>query len=121
MIRSVKKLFLIFLLVVLPFQVSWAAAAVYCQHENEVSTSHPGHHEHQHAQDHDDADQANDKAKGKVHADCAPCHGTAVGLLSASGTLEHFVFSTITIPASPDSYTSILPLRPERPKWPLAV
>jgi hypothetical protein len=37
----------IFLLIVLPLQISWAVAATYCQHET-GSTKHFGHHDHKH-------------------------------------------------------------------------
>jgi len=37
------------LLLVLPFQMIWAAAAPYCAHETNTSASkHFGHHEHRH-------------------------------------------------------------------------
>ena len=36
-----------FLLIVLPLQISWAVAATYCQHET-GSTQHFGHHDHKH-------------------------------------------------------------------------
>lgn len=38
---------LLFLVMLLPLQFVWAAAAPYCQHEQAV-TQHIGHHEHKH-------------------------------------------------------------------------
>jgi hypothetical protein len=39
----------ILLLFLLPFQLSWAASAAYCQHERDAQGGHWGHHEHQDA------------------------------------------------------------------------
>jgi hypothetical protein len=70
-IYIVKKLILIFLLALLPFQFSWAAAAAYCEHEQEP-VSHFGHHGHQHQASQDEADQQD--SPFKVHPDCGYCH-----------------------------------------------
>jgi hypothetical protein len=69
----------ILLLVLLPLQFTWAAAAGYCQHEKAVKAWHIGHHEHQHQ---DEAGQAHAKVKtsdGALGAkladtDCNVCH-----------------------------------------------
>jgi hypothetical protein len=75
----------LFLLLVLPLQLSWAVAAVYCQHEAVAQVAgHLGHHEHQHAQADEVAGDvakqhvpeqkdAGDKAQC-VDDDCAYCH-----------------------------------------------
>jgi DUF2946 family protein len=71
----------IFLLLVLPLQFTWAAAATYCQHEDAATRGgHFGHHQHQHkgsavkavhAQDHKSPDG---HAKLVVDDDCGYCH-----------------------------------------------
>ena len=71
MIRTVKKLLLIFLLLALPFQYSWAAAAAYCQHE-EAHASHFGHHSHHHVAQAETADEQGKLAK--FDNDCGYCH-----------------------------------------------
>lgn len=74
-----KKLLLIFLLAILPLQVSWAAVAVYCQHEEEVTSQHFGHHEHEH-----ELVQADEEPKEgaiELHADCVTCHGLSAAML----------------------------------------
>lgn len=38
----------VFLLFLLPLQLSWAVAATYCAHEAVPAVSHVGHHEHRH-------------------------------------------------------------------------
>jgi hypothetical protein len=69
----VSRLLAIALLVFLPFQSIWAAAAPYCGHEPATAASgHFGHHEHAHvgaAQPIDDADRA-----PMADTDCAACH-----------------------------------------------
>jgi carbon starvation protein CstA len=116
MIQSVKKLILIFLLMLLPLQFSWAAAAVYCQHEQEQTTHHFGHHSHQHEAKADPSDDNADHS-AKVHDDCGYCH------LSCQAS---FVMASFDI-AAPDgwtylelypiSYSSHLPDGPKRPDW----
>jgi hypothetical protein len=40
-----RRWLLVFLLILLPFQLSWAASAAYCQHERDTQPEHWGHHE----------------------------------------------------------------------------
>ncbi|MCR6476964.1 hypothetical protein NU688_12455 [Variovorax sp. ZS18.2.2] len=40
-----RRWLLIFLLFLLPFQLSWAASAAYCQHERDTQPEHWGHHQ----------------------------------------------------------------------------
>ena len=48
--RPMRRWLFIFLLLVLPFQMVWAAAAPYCAHEvNPSAKKHFGHHEHKHS------------------------------------------------------------------------
>ena len=70
----------IFLLLLLPFQFSWAASAAYCQHERDVQPSHWGHHEHESGNSAGDLRTADDAQKSPgtqpnaVLGDCAVCH-----------------------------------------------
>jgi flagellar capping protein FliD len=45
-----RRFLLIFLVVMMPLQLSWAAVSSYCQHESGTASKHFGHHEHQHQQ-----------------------------------------------------------------------
>ncbi|WP_367875543.1 cation efflux protein, CzcI family [Ralstonia pickettii] len=66
-----RRLCLIFLLVILPVQFSWSAAAVYCQHEEpQAANWHFGHHQHHHQSD---AKAEHDK-KTVIDTDCGICH-----------------------------------------------
>jgi hypothetical protein len=70
-----RRLFAILLLAVLPFQLAWASAAAYCEHEaGAVAVSHFGHHMHSHSVSSDDSDL---KLKLKVHHDCSVCNAVA--------------------------------------------
>lgn len=120
MIPHMKKLLLIFLLAILPLQFSWAAAAVYCQHENEVNTQHIGHHEHQHKTSHAD-DESKDSSKIKLHADCVSCHGSTASFAILSTDAQLHAPSAHVIAADAYMLNSTHLSRPERPKWSLAV
>ncbi len=75
----------VLLLVLLPLQFVWAAAAPYCQHEESAEARHIGHHEHEHQSAADaqkatkSSDSLDDKAFAKwtVDDDCAYCHLSA--------------------------------------------
>jgi hypothetical protein len=79
-----RRFILIFLMVLLPVQWSWAAAASVCAHEKD--TSHFGHHEHEHAaapQVSAEPDEGDIKAPS-VHLDCQVCHGIGAACVTAS-------------------------------------
>lgn len=120
MIGPVKKLLLIFMLVLLPLQFSWAAVAVYCQHEQEAST-HFGHHSHKHEADASaQTDDSGTEGKlAKVDGDCAVCHFSAQPSFPNS-------LRTVTPPqVAPHAiqlqtdYSSHIPEGPQKPDWKL--
>lgn len=110
----VKKLLLIFLMLLLPVQYTWSAAAVYCQHEQNAP-SHLGHHAHQHKAT---ANEAKEPGKVKMaDADCAYCH------LFSHAFFVPFDTPPIATPAPRHAalpapgYSSVIPGRPPRPNW----
>lgn len=108
-----KRFLLIFLLIVLPLQYSWAAAAAYCQHENEPTT-HFGHHSHQHQAQ--QADEPDDKDKtAQVHHDCGVCQ--FAGQASFLTSLPEVAVVPDVFTATPlfVSYTSHIAEGPKRP------
>lgn len=111
--RPVRRFFLIFLLLVLPFQFAWSAAVPYCQHEQQPARSwHLGHHEHQH-----EAKKKQD-AKTLVDADCDYCHvaSTPLASIAQSGmTLHERV--PMSMPSIDRKIRSHVPEAPERPNW----
>lgn len=107
------------LLFVVPFQLVWGAAAVYCAHETMAGTAeHFGHHEHRHQAGDAVAsavDDGNGSGSGGYDADCAICHlGTSVSLLPS-------VIAIAAVPrgavhrAHRPSYRSHVPAGLERP------
>lgn len=87
-----KRWLLILLMWVLPLQLSFAAVAPYCAHEEGAAAQHFGHHSHKH-QDADGHDQHKGKLPG-ADPDCDYCHhagGAALPMLSPA------VLSTLPI------------------------
>ncbi|MET3133552.1 cytochrome c553 [Oxalobacteraceae bacterium GrIS 1.11] len=114
-----KKFFLILLMIVLPLQMSWAAASAYCQHEEGQSARHLGHHSHQHqAKAEAKAEQPPAKqAGGQVHSDCHFCHAMGVAALPAISGLATLSPGSLAIAAAPSFYSSHIPDGPKRPNW----
>ena len=109
-----KKLLLILLLIAIPFQFSWAAAAVYCQHE-QAPSGHFGHHSHQHqaGADKDDAS----KPLKKYHGDCEYCHlFSHASFISSVAEQPRDTAQDHLLPTARD-YLSHIPAPPKRPNW----
>ena len=106
-----KRLLLTFLLLILPFQISWAVVAPYCQHEKAPSVQHFGHHEHEHQPSQD----VDGEGVAEVHSDCGFCHLSMSSMLLQ---LAQMVPSpnTAFIESPPVVYRSYISNGPERPK-----
>lgn len=125
-----RFLILILLMIAIPFQFSWAAAAVYCQHEQ--GGSHFGHHGHQHqspagggdqaraqADKHADkqADKKADSKPAKAHSDCESCHlFSHASVLPAAPPQPHAGAHGHPLPAAA-GFLSHIPAPPKRPDW----
>jgi len=69
-VSHVARFLIILLLLVVPLQMSYAAAAGYCSHDDQAaSTSHFGHHLHKHAQPSGD----DSLPQGAADLDCGLC------------------------------------------------
>jgi len=120
-LQPVRGVVLVFLLVVLPFQFAWGAAAAFCGHETAAGAGHFGHHSHQHpAKAMAESDSGSSVKKASVPAedpDCGVCHLSCVQPPSSQDTSivvilpAALVLPTI-LPATPGR-----PGRIERPKW----
>lgn len=117
-ICPVRHWLIVLLLVVVPLQLAWAGAAVYCGHESAVAgAKHLGHHEHAHQPSDGGASVPVDDAdmSSAFHADCETCH------LGASVTLTIAPLDAAILPnagllgASLPRYLSHIPAGPERP------
>lgn len=109
-----RRLFIIFMLLIFPLQVSWAAASAYCAHEPSPTVSHPGHHQHV---DNDNDHAGHEHSQYGLDQDCGDCHFTSVGITTTtSGDIAPppTAYAHATDPAR---FGALRPTRPERPKW----
>ncbi len=109
---------LLLLLVLLPLQLSWAAAASYCRHEAQApGAAHWGHHQHR-----THAAQPQDDAPGgqlQVDVDCAPCHAaSAVALVAQSAAGAPCGAPSRQPAAAEPARASHVCDPPDRPNWP---
>lgn len=113
---GMKKLLLIVLLVLVPFQISWAMAGDYCQHENGPVAAHFGHHAHHHQSKADQPDSKNTAKLNKMHSDCGSCHTSLLALLLELDGSPSLSLSLAKLPQlPPDLYTSHIPDGPHEP------
>lgn len=125
----------VFLLFLLPLQLSWAVAATYCAHEAEPAASHVGHHAHRHeasieasidaspagkidAAGHaEKAGKAADKAASCVDDDCGFCHLGHSQPVASTPIVLPSVAGPLVEASVPDVWSSRGPDRRERPNW----
>ena len=81
-----RRFFALFLLLLLPLQFAFAAAASYCALEMVKVASHFGHHEHPDAPAPEPADDGGDKVKlhdcGICHLSCGQVHSSVASVLA---------------------------------------
>ena len=80
-----RRALVIVMMLLLPLQSVWAAAASVCGHET-GRASHFGHHEHAH-QDVGDVQRDGDASGAQPvggHADCGVCHGIGTAVFGAA-------------------------------------
>lgn len=82
----VRRVLVILMLSLLPFQLVWGAAASYCQHEQGAGVGHFGHHAHKHQGNGLKAPGESTPGKksiaGDDDPDCASCHMGCVSPLT---------------------------------------
>lgn len=124
---SMRRWLLIFLLALLPLQLSWAAASAYCQHERDTQPEHWGHHENEgrgtdRSHSGEGAQKNSSTQPNAVVGDCAVCH---------AGWAQHADASTASAPApartaqalrvaAQERFASHIADVPVRPDWSLA-
>ena len=118
-----RRLLALFVLALLPLQFSWAAVAVYCEHETQ-GAGHFGHHEHQHEADavahadpSPDTDAAGDKAPGAMDLDCGHCHGQCSVMLTLPVEPPELLSTAPPSATANEAGGAHAPTRPERPQW----
>lgn len=110
-----RRLVLIFMMCLLPFQWSWAAVGEYCQHEsNAKAAQHFGHHVHVHK-----TDGKHDPGKKLFDGDCSFCHaGTPVTLAAGEPHVPVVAMRQTLVSPRPQVLTSAHARAPDRPQWP---
>ncbi|KQU88699.1 hypothetical protein ASC78_23625 [Variovorax sp. Root318D1] len=123
-----RRWLLIFLLLLLPFQFSWAASAAYCQHERDVQPGHWGHHEHEPSSSASDSRMTDDAQKSPgtqpnaVLGDCAVCHlGHAQHLPTMADRVQAPPMAQPLRATRADHFISHISEVPVPPAWPLAL
>lgn len=113
-----RRYLILFLLVLMPLQLSWAAAGAYCEHETGEQAQHFGHHVHQHAPSAKTSDTDNGKIEKQngSHPDCGACHAGAVALIDGAPAPGFVEWSSAEFTHS-DPVSSSLNSPPERPQW----
>ena len=116
-VSHMRKWLAILLLVFMPLQLSWAAAASYCQHESGTAAKHFGHHDHQHKTA-DGKDASSDPAKTTGgDPDCASCHAGCSSALPRAVTISALADSSLGAADYWARLTSPPFERLERPQW----
>ena len=110
-----KRLALVFLMLLLSLQSAWAAAGAYCQHEQDAAVQHFGHHAHQH-QAADKSDAGGGPAS-TFHGDCPSCHLGGVGAVTSVLDVPSPAPASPAVASENDFLLSVFLEGPERPKW----
>lgn len=113
--RNMKRLFLIFLLAMLPLQLSWGAVTVYCQHEQGKAAQHLGHHVHKHHPS--SADKQEKGGKFKADGDCGYCHLTCLKLACTNQIVLVPTALPPHVAYEESAFHSFIPQGPPRPNW----
>ncbi|MCL5059785.1 MAG: hypothetical protein M1449_04285 [Candidatus Thermoplasmatota archaeon] len=103
------------MLCLLPLQISWAAGADYCGHDQSHAAQHFGHHDDPHEAPPSPPDDGKQPEQSNPVHD--HCHLSGfLGVLSAF-TLTACHVSQSALHREERFYRSLAPDQPERPKW----
>lgn len=107
-------------------QSTWAVAAQYCQHEENPKVEHIGHHTHKHDSKIDDNShtvnqKSSDTANLNIDSDCPYCHLFSIKSITSTLPLLEPKIGPALVVDIHYSCLEIIPIRPERPNWSLAV
>ena len=116
---------LLVLMVLLPAQFSWAAAAPYCAHESNPTSFHIGHHAHVHQcasaeAQYTPSEPEKETSKSPLasdHSDCHYCHGVAGQLASPAAPQFEPVARDVLFAVAIVRLEGSRAPRIERPKW----
>lgn len=117
-----RRLVLICIMLLLPVQWTWAAAAAYCAHESSPSSGHIGHHEHVHkSSSTEDLKKAQASKAAALDLDCGYCHLSAAQWLPAPKDVMPPVMGAVFSVQDQPPVRSHISSGPERPDRRLAV
>lgn len=114
-----RRLIVVFMLALLPFQFSWSAVAAYCMHENSTDQAqHLGHHEHKHEAK-SGVGQADKTSQGTdmSDVDCSVCHGAGIGALNFSYASQGTSHDGSVGVQPHVQLAGVTPTPPDRPQW----
>lgn len=111
-----RRFVIIFMLLLLPVQITWAGISVYCKHESGAAAQHFGHHEHDHQAN--QPEPAKDPSTLTVDNDCVACHMASAGILPvAFSSMSSEPLQAERLGRHISLLPCLLPDRPERPQW----
>lgn len=111
------------MMLLLPIQWTWAAAAAYCAHEPATAAvRHIGHHEHVHKSTAAESSKDGQPAKSSaLDLDCEYCHLSASQWLPALHDVVPAAVAAFSPLEDPLLAGSHVDSGPDRPDWLLAV
>ena len=122
---AMRRFVLLFLMLILPLQWSWAAVASVCRHETGSAAQHLGHHVHEHAAVLNDttADTTADTDGANVwfDADCCSFHGLSLAGLISVPAAHPVCNGSVLLGYSAHSRADHVPDQPLRPPLPRPV
>lgn len=119
-----RRILVVLLLSLLPFQFVWGAAAGYCLHEQGAGVKHFGHHAHKHQSKglkvagESTADKKNVTCDDDP--DCPGCHLTCVSPVMGAAALFSPEPGASPRAAPSNEQPAYIPSAIERPNWTLA-
>lgn len=116
-IGTMNRLILIFVMLLLPLQASWAAVTEYCMHETGAATQHFGHHFHKHHASAGDSSGDSSRGIAGTDKDCGMCH-ISINLIPSTASMPSLEICPQAdgVPRQ-DGYSSFVSRGPERPNW----
>lgn len=119
-----RRILVILVLSLLPFQLVWGAAASYCRHEQGADVRHFGHHVHKHQgkvlKVSGESTPDNKNFTADDDPDCASCHLTCVSPVMHTAVWFSSDLAEPMTAALSSNQPPYVPNTIERPNWTLA-
>lgn len=113
-----RRWLILFLVFVLPLQLSWAAAGIACAHETGPAADHFGHHVHQHQDSGKSVEHGKSVAdKGQADTDCPYCHVSVPTPVVEFHFFDAPLTSSTALPESLSWRAWVFEEAPEKPNW----